>query len=111
MPALDRPAPSTRSVGRTAPPTAAVHRHNGSNPVWAVTPKVHFFFSVVFFCRLHEHIARNIEQGGWRKGLKKCSVAARPRRAASGTGRSPLSAPRCICRGTDGQDVAAARQV
>ena len=29
MPALDRPAPSTRSVGRTAPPTAAVHRHNG----------------------------------------------------------------------------------
>ena len=31
MPALDRPAPSTRSVGRTAPPTAAVHRHNGRN--------------------------------------------------------------------------------
>ena len=30
MPALDRPAPSTRSVGRTAPPTAAVHRHNGN---------------------------------------------------------------------------------
>ena len=54
MPALDRPAPSTRSVGRTAPPTAAVHRHNGRtlglrNLVVAVTPKVQFFLFCRFF--------------------------------------------------------------
>ena len=42
MPALDRPAPSTRSVGRTAPPTAAVHRHNGSRPfIQVADPQLH----------------------------------------------------------------------
>ena len=44
MPALDRPAPSTRSVGRTAPPTAAVHRHNGRTVENFDDLQTNFFF-------------------------------------------------------------------
>ena len=53
MPALDRPAPSTRSVGRTAPPTAAVHRHNGRTP--GATAQLLLFFFPILYCRFPHH--------------------------------------------------------